>query len=736
MVHKRDRRQLYRWSSARLWRALSALALLAALLAQPQPAQAAFSATLSGSAATLSGDAAGDLLIVGVEATGPMAGLLHHNRFATDFPAFQSNYDFNTAVAGNQTLAATASATLTINAGGGNDTIVIGSLAGRAGVTININGGQGDDSIEITSPFDTAAQINVVGGTGADDLIYDDQIDSTSRNIIVTNNRASIPQGVSVGYADVDSLSVYAGQSRDIVDVRSTAATTPLAIRNPLALSPSITDTVTIGNAGSTQAILGSVDVGNQEAFTRLVIDDSADSTPRTIKIVDDMASSLGTITDIAPAPIFYSLNNEIQHVTVKGGNGGNRFNITSTNQVIPKVLTSGGGADAFVFADGATLTGGGAIDGGAGIDTLDYSAYTDSVNVDAGTATGTRFPNGVANIEGAIGGSANDTLFGRSGVDSILSGGPGSDLLQGSSGDDTLTGGPGNDTLNGGDGDDLAFWNDGDGDDTFDGGAGINDRALVNGSPTAADRFRIDFIANRVVLARSLPIAAAMSITKTEQLAVNGGGGSDIITGSVKLAGVIGLTLNGESGHDTLSGGAGADTLSGGEGNDTMTGGAGRDTLDGGPGDDTLVWNDGYGDDTLNGGGENDTARINGTDAMGELWSVAPDGARVAVTRSTPLTTTLDLGAIEQIALATAGGDDRITVIPLILAAITVDGGLHGVGDTLNFNRQGLKVTQSPGTISVPGRKPVSYTRIEIVNIISVGSSPGIPLYLPVIHK
>jgi Ca2+-binding RTX toxin-like protein len=528
----------------------------------------------------------------------------------------------------------------------------------------------------------------------------------------------------------IESLSVDAGQGSDMVDVRSTAATTPVTIRNPLAPSSSITDTVTIGNAGSTQAILGAIDVGNQAAFTRLVIDDSADLTARVIGIAD------GTVTGIAPATISYSLLNEIQRVTINGGNGGNRFNITSVNQVIPKVLTSGGGADTFVFADGATLTGGGAIDGGAGIDTLDYSAYTDSVNVDAGTATGTKFPNGIANIEGAIGGSANDTLFGRSGVDSILSGGPGSDLLQGSSGDDTLTGGPGNDTLNGGGGDDLATWNDGDGDDTFDGGAGINDRALVNGSPTAGDRFRIDFIANRVALARSLPFAASMSITKTEQLAISGGGGSDIITGSVKLAGVIGLTLNGESGHDILIGGGGADTLNGGEGNDTMTGGAGRDTLDGGPGDDTLVWNDGYGDDTLNGGGENDTARINGSEAAGDRWNIAPDGARVAVTRSAPLTTTLDLGTVEQIALATAGGDDIITVIPLILTAIAVDGGPHGVGDTLNFNRQGLKVTQSPGTISVPGRKLVSYTQIEIVNIISIGSSPGIPLYLPVIHQ
>src|SRR5678816_1865157 len=102
----------------------------------------------------------------------------------------------------------------------------------------------------------------------------------------------------------IESLSVDAGQGSDMVDVRSTAATTPVTIRNPLAPSSSITDTVTIGNAGSTQAILGTIDVGNQDAFTRLVIDDSADLIARVIGIAD------GTVTGIAPATISYSLMN------------------------------------------------------------------------------------------------------------------------------------------------------------------------------------------------------------------------------------------------------------------------------------------------------------------------------------------------------------------------------------------------------------------------------------------
>lgn len=72
--------------------------------------------------------------------------------------------------------------------------------------------------------------------------------------------------------------------------------------------------------------------------------------------------------------------------------------------------LTGGSGDDVFVFADGATVSG--IVDGGAGVDRLDYSAYTTpvTVNLAANTATGT---GGIRNIEGLTGGQSNNTLVG-----------------------------------------------------------------------------------------------------------------------------------------------------------------------------------------------------------------------------------------------------------------------------------------------------------------------------------
>ena len=74
---------------------------------------------------------------------------------------------------------------------------------------------------------------------------------------------------------------------------------------------------------------------------------------------------------------------------------------------------TVNGGAwnDRFVFGDGVSVDG--TIDGAAGLDTLDYSAYTSAVNVNLvnGTATGT---SGIQNIENVIGGSGDDVLTSR----------------------------------------------------------------------------------------------------------------------------------------------------------------------------------------------------------------------------------------------------------------------------------------------------------------------------------
>jgi hypothetical protein len=143
-------------------------------------------------------------------------------------------------------------------------------------------------------------------------------------------------------------------------------------------------------------------------------------------------------------------------------------------------VIKGNAGDDTIVVT--STADGRDSYDGGAGIDTLDFSALSQAVNLtlkDSGAATFAT--DSIENIENVIGGSANDKLTGGA-LDNMLFGNGGDDTLKGGAGDDTLDGGAGNDNLDGGANDDqLAGGEGGDtlkgaaGNDELDGGAGVD---------------------------------------------------------------------------------------------------------------------------------------------------------------------------------------------------------------------------------------------------------------------
>lgn len=123
--------------------------------------------------------------------------------------------------------------------------------------------------------------------------------------------------------------------------------------------------------------------------------------------------------------------------------------------------LTGGTANDAFVFANGASMTG--TLTGGAGIDALDYRAYTTAVAAVLHSNVATDVGS-VLGIENVFGGSAGDLLVGNAsanrleggGGDDIVLGDAGADTLLGDAGRDILIGGAGADQLTGGTGDDI----------------------------------------------------------------------------------------------------------------------------------------------------------------------------------------------------------------------------------------------------------------------------------------
>jgi Ca2+-binding RTX toxin-like protein len=275
----------------------------------------------------------------------------------------------------------------------------------------------------------------------------------------------------------------------------------------------------------------------------------------------------------------------------------------------------------------------------GDGIDAIDGSAYYDSI-IDLRQGRFSNFSGqdrvGVAyyaEIENAIGGDGNDTLYGNA-LANTLSGGDGNDRLTGLGGDDTLAGLKGNDRLNGGAGSDILTG--GAGANSLDGGSGCDTASYAASSKAVT--------VNLATGAGSGGQAAGDSLTSIEN--VIGSGKHDDLTGNGaanQLSGGTGNdtldggngadTLLGQGGNDLLIGGAGNDILSGKAGSDVLNGGGGGDTLNGGNNNDNLsgssgsdVLNGGYNNDTVNGGGGNDT--LNGGEGLGDDSLVGGSGA------------------------------------------------------------------------------------------------------------
>jgi Ca2+-binding RTX toxin-like protein len=98
-------------------------------------------------------------------------------------------------------------------------------------------------------------------------------------------------------------------------------------------------------------------------------------------------------------------------------------------------------------------------IDGGGGLDTVDYAGASAAVTVSlapsTAQATGGSGTDTILHVERLSGSRFDDTLSGNA-LANVLRGGSGADSLAGGAGNDTLVGGPGNDTLSGSQGADV----------------------------------------------------------------------------------------------------------------------------------------------------------------------------------------------------------------------------------------------------------------------------------------
>jgi Ca2+-binding RTX toxin-like protein len=189
------------------------------------------------------------------------------------------------------------------------------------------------------------------------------------------------------------------------------------------------------------------------------------------------------------------TINGETGHDFVFGGTGPDLIRGGMGNDILIGNPGSGSTADTGdVISGGAgddildgwvgndRLSGGGGDDiigGAAGIDTADYGSATAAITASlaAGTATGWGSDTFSA-VENLIGSNFNDSLTGDVGPNSIGAGN-GNDDVRGGGGLDALTGGTGNDDVRGGGGNDSVLGNSGN--DSLRGEAGTD---VCNGGP------------------------------------------------------------------------------------------------------------------------------------------------------------------------------------------------------------------------------------------------------------
>ena len=143
----------------------------------PASAGAAFTSTVSGDDVLLAGGDAGETLQIA-----STAGLFKHNRQTAGDPGFTSDFDWDTTMAGDQTLAANDTKNVVVTLGGGADKVDVDNpgfktltldggtendvLNGSSGVE-TLLGGPGDDRISGRVGNDTAS-----GGDGDDLLLW------------------------------------------------------------------------------------------------------------------------------------------------------------------------------------------------------------------------------------------------------------------------------------------------------------------------------------------------------------------------------------------------------------------------------------------------------------------------------------------------------------------------------------------------------------------------------------
>ena len=325
----------------------------------------------------------------------------------------------------------TAAGFTTIHAGSGTDTVVGHGAEGAWAITAA-------NTVRYQNLVFAAVE-GVTGAAATDTL--------TGRNAATTWNLTGTAAGNADGisFTGVEALQGGTANDRFVVGAAAAGFTTLRGNGGTDTVAGAMTtNEFTYGGAGT--VTLAGLTFGTIEAITGAGINDRLVGNSENLTWVVSGAST-GTIAALRYAGI----------ESLQGGSGNDTFSWR----------TSGSQA--------------GSVDGGTGVNTLDYSAFgpTLPVTVDLTAGTATAVGAGVSNLRNVRGGAGNDQIRGDSQVNQLV-GNAGNDLIWGEDGNDALEGSLGNDVLVGGDGNDTLTGQGGK--DLLIGGAGADTLTGIDG--------------------------------------------------------------------------------------------------------------------------------------------------------------------------------------------------------------------------------------------------------------
>ena len=371
---------------------------------------------------------------------------------------------------------------------------------GRAGILVGVvDGGAGDDVIYGGSGSETfeggAGDDALDGGAGSDSASYAQASAAVSVSLLISSSQ-------NTGAAGSDTLisieNLTGSAFADTLTGDAAANTLDGGLGDDTLLGGG-GDDVLVGGRGGVNVMNGGAGIdllGFGWQTSALFVDLAAGAFAYAGGGWDALSSIEGVIGGSGNDSIFGDANGN----TLLGGAGidtliGRNGSDTLNGQLGDDWLDGGLGDDLLEGGSGINV-----LIGGDGTDLASYASQTANLWIDM--PAGVYSASGVwdvffQSIEGVLGGSGNDTIFGNAldntlrggGGDDALIGGVGNDRLEGGAGADWIVGGEGNDRLIGGEGVDVLTG--GAGADTFDLGTAAGWDVAFDFN-TAEDRFSL----------------------------------------------------------------------------------------------------------------------------------------------------------------------------------------------------------------------------------------------------